>query len=119
MVTAFLVTSCANNYEVCDPDGDVFTALNEHAEEWIAYFENAPSENSLLIDLNESCCLIHNYREIDGLLVSTFEGLGPSATIEGRSGYYYSPDGQPRPASYAFGFEDARMNDNIFCYRRN
>lgn len=118
----FLVASCSlldDNFEVCNPNGEVFFALVENYEEWLLYFENSPSENSFIFELEDNnCCLIHNYRPISGLLVSTNEGIGPSSTLEGRSGYYYSPNGQPRSSQYAFNFEDIRMNENIFCYRR-
>lgn len=116
-----LISSCSlfsDNFEVCDSNGEVFLTLTENYEEWLLYFENSDSENSFIFELDDNCCLIHNYRPISGLLVSTNEGIGPSATIEGRSGYYYSPNGQPRPSQYAFNFEDVQMTENIFCYRK-
>ena len=120
IMCALCLVSCGRQPELCDPDGAIFSFLNENHEEWTQHFSGleTSSNNAITFEVYGRLYTVRSlYRTTDDtpvISISTNEGY-PRTPI-GISGYLAYTSG-------AFNFADERytvteMGEGIYCYER-
>lgn len=106
----------------CDTDSEVYLALLENKDNWLAHFDDLPSSslNGFNITLNRGLYVVQSlYKTSDGQpIVSIAIAQEIPRTLLGRIGYYYTPTGELGQIVEDDRYSIEQLSDNIYCYTK-